>query len=185
MVSRLILVCCLFAGGTVLPGCATPPRKLCLSGCVNSASIRAHRMVQSCMERATSRVAYRTVVKRLPLNPLEIEPAQLLNSRRPTAAEAKILSAMQKELRTCTGLTKLEDLHPDPVMARLIRQTERDADGVVDELIARRLSWGEANKRRFVLATELDAELHRESPTAAGASSADLPPPDSPAPVIR
>lgn len=185
MVSRLILLCCLFAGGAVLPGCATRPRTLCLSGCVNSASIRANRMVQSCMERATSRAAYRAVVRRLPLNPLGIEPAQLLNSRRPSAAEAKILSAMQKELRACTGLAKLEDLHPDPGMARRIRQTERDADGVVDELIARRLSWGEANKRRFVLATELGAELQRELPTASGVSVADLPPPDSSAPVVR
>lgn len=185
MDSRLIVLCCLLVDGAALSACASPPRRLCLSGCVSSASIRANRLVQSCIDRVAGKGTYRAVLERLPLNALEIEPLKLLNPQRPSPAEAKALSSLQKEVRACTGLATMGDLHPDPELARLIRQSERDADRVLDELIGRRLSWGSANKLRFALATDLEAELRRDKPAGLGAFSVVPPLPSDPAEVER
>jgi hypothetical protein len=171
---RLIAVGVLVLIEVSLPACMTPPRKLCLSGCVNSASIRANRLARSCRERVADRVAYRTISKRVPIDALETQPEQMLNERRPSRDEAESLSSMQRELIACRKLVSAASLHPDPRLIELILQSQRDSDHIIDELINRRLSWGQANRRRFALATALLAQVRRATAVPLNSPATDL-----------
>lgn len=173
---RLIAVGCLVVIEFSVPACMTPPRKLCLSGCVNSASIRANRLARSCRERVADRGLYRNISKLVPIDALETKPEQMLNERRPSANEAASLGAMQRELIACRKLVSAADLHPDPQMIELILRSQRDSDRIIDELVNRRLSWGQANRRRFALATELMDQLRQATAISHSAPGTELGP---------
>jgi hypothetical protein len=136
-----------------------------LTSCQTTAQIQADLIKQNvqiankntkmCFRKVEINPAYQGIVKHQPLN-LNVSPLpeQLADNSEPSDEDIKAIINLNKELEPCRT-KNIEDLMNGvpgfiPTLARLYHAV----DFVNVDLIQRKITWGEANKRRIVLMDE-------------------------------
>lgn len=146
----------------LLTGCQSmAPRSACLS-CANGVlSVNATQEAYACMGRIAANPRYGKVASHQPLDGSEPTAAQLADTAIPTADEAQLLADIRKEVAACreTTIASYAQILPEVVPAAL--QAYRDSDRVMNELIQRKIGWGEGNKKRLAIRQGLAAEAAR------------------------
>lgn len=157
--SRAMILGALLGG--LLSACVAPPQKLCLSGCASSASIHANREAVACIGRIADNPAYRSVARHLPIDGSDPKPSQMLDDSRPTAEEARLLTAIRSDMADCRKRTLESFARLTPALVPLAEEAYRESDRIWDALIRREMSWAEANQQRFAVKYELTRRAER------------------------
>jgi len=149
------------AGLLLIAGCQ--PMVLhgaCLS-CQSGASMAANQAAFECMGRIATNPAYRSVAAHQPLDGSDPTAAQLADPAVPTPEEARTLAAVHEDIVACRGPTLKNFSQIAPAVIPAALEAYRDSDRVTDELVNRKITWGEANKRKRAIRADLTAKAAR------------------------
>lgn len=150
---RLYRVLLLVSAIIGLQGCQ-PVRRLNL----DSVTL-ANREAFACMQRIAQNPANREVAIHLPLDGQDPTPAQLADGAPPTAAEAEALRGIHQDVIACREKTLASFAAISPEAIPVAKDAYRKSDEVMDQLINRKISWGEANRQKSALRASLTAKL--------------------------
>lgn len=142
-----------------------------ITGC-QTAAIKKARWIYSNMREATQRVkicteyienkpVYQSLFNRLP-RPKNITPMHMADTSKPTKEDVKNIIAVYNEDAQCRKQS-IEDMSRIvPSTVPILVDGYRANDLVTAELIERKISWGEANKRRSDIYSDVQAKFRAE-----------------------
>lgn len=119
----------------------------------------ANREALACMERIAKNPANRDVAIHLPLDGKDPTPAQLADGALPTATEAQTLRVIHQDVISCREKTLANFSLISPEAIPVAKDGYRESDEVVEQLVNRKISWGEANHRKSAIRASLVEKL--------------------------
>lgn len=129
----------------LITGCQTAAIKKAMW--IRSNMQAMNQRVKACHENVADKPAYQSLFSRLPF-PTNITPMHMADTSKPTKEDVKNIIAFYNEDAQCRkqSIEGLSGIVPS--MVPIIVDTYRAYDLVTADLIERKISWGEANKRR-------------------------------------
>lgn len=116
---------------------------------------------KECFEYIENKPAYQNLFSRLPRSN-KITPMQMADTSRPTAEDVTNIIAVYNEDAQCRKLV-IEDMSRIvPSFVPIFINAYRTQDLVTADLIERKISLGEANKRRSEIKSDTEAKLRAE-----------------------
>jgi hypothetical protein len=140
----LILVCILMVG------CLTAAQRQALS--IRQNAQAANERAIACLRNITTNPGYQQLAKHAPLD-TRINPTleQLADKEVPTNEDVQIIIAFHNELAQCRERIIEDLMNVIPGIIPIVVQGYHQADLITVDLMERKLSWGEANKKRTAL----------------------------------
>jgi hypothetical protein len=114
-----------------------------------------------CSSKVETNPAYAGIAKHIPLNG-NVSPtfAQLADDSMPSEEDSKNLVAYHNEMEPCRRLpTDNELMKTIPGFMPILLQTHYETDLVIVDLVQRKITWSEANRRRMTLRNDYKAKI--------------------------
>ncbi len=123
----------------------------------------AEQRVYACLQNIETNPVYQGLSKHTPLTG-RMTPSieQLTDDTLPTEDESKVIVALHNELSQCRA-RGIEDLMKTvPSLVSIFVPAYLEGDLITVELIKRKITWGEANKRKATIKNETMSKGHAE-----------------------
>jgi len=156
---RVALMPCYLSVAILASGCQMAPRTLNVSEFGGSERVDSNKNALDCMKKIANNPTYSEIVRHEPLDGGDPTPAQLADRATPTVNDVKLLPAIHKEVLACRDSTLVDIAKTTPEILPALLKAYREADQINDELISRKTTWAEANRRR----NEIKANALREA----------------------
>lgn len=164
--NALLLVALFF----VLAGCATAAQQKAFEIRTNLQELL--KRTAACVQNIRDNPVYQPLFAHMPKTDIGIlnpSLAQLTDNGLPTEEEAKLLVASHKELTACRQRMIEDSMKAVPSTVPLLLQQFNQADSLTVDLLQRKITYGEANRKSSALANDFIAryqgalaELDRE-----------------------
>lgn len=171
--SHLVVGSCFF----LMIGCETATQKhiSTLAADIQAAEQRAY----ACAQQIETNPAFQGISKHTPLTGRttpNIE--QLADDAIPTEEESKVIVALHNELSQCRARGIEDFMKTVPSLVSIFTPAYLEGDLITVELIKRKITWGEANKRKATIKNEAmtkgQAEVQRLNQAYARSHEAEL-----------
>src|SRR3990172_7406370 len=145
----------------IVSGCATMAQKRLAS--INADFQAAEQRAFACLQHIETNPSYKGISRHAPLTGRIIATIeQLADDATPTEEEVKVIVAHHNDLSQCRA-RGIEDLMKIvPSFVSIIVPAYFESDLITVELIKRKITWGEAARRRAVIKNEMMAKGHAE-----------------------
>jgi hypothetical protein len=122
-----------------------------LSGCQTTRLISAGSKLNSCAQDVVNMSEYAVVMKHWPTMIGTGEPTatQMADKTYPTPEEAEALQKVHDRLAACRNSAINDYDEVNPAMRGIAKESFKEADAIDDDIINRRITWGEANRRYY------------------------------------
>jgi hypothetical protein len=175
---RILLVTLLFIF-LLTAGCQTAAQRQ--SSFIRENMQVANQKITTCIEKVATNPAYQSISVHVPLSG-KVNPTlvQLTDNGMPTDEDIQVIIAIHNEMEHCRGQAIEDYSKITPGIIPMAVQMYHAGDLVVVDLIQRKITWGEYNKRRVALRDEFRvkiqafyAQLDRDLVTSHRAEIAD------------
>jgi len=124
-----------------------------------SAFMKAKRAeAAACEDKVRKSDAFRPIARRIPPPGGKPAPAQLADRSPITADEARAMTAVAPEFKTCRAIWEDGETALVPAMAPILKQYEQKHAAIIDSLVTRKLPWGGYYRAQMALSANLKAE---------------------------
>lgn len=144
----------LFAGSLLLiAGCQTMAQRQ--AEALRVSMQVANQKIKACVQKIESNPAYQEIAKHTPLNGL-VSPTllQLADAGVPTDEDVQAIIALHNEVSVCRGHSIEDYMQIVPGIIPTTVELYRMSDLITVDLIQRKITWGEANRKRLALKEE-------------------------------
>jgi hypothetical protein len=142
----------------LMAGCLTAAQRQVIS--IQQNTQAANEKIRACLQKITTNPAYQGIAQHAPLNTL-INPTllQLADTGLPTNEEVEVIVAIHNELASCREQAIEDFMKIVPGIIPIVVQGYHQTDLITVDLMQRKITWGEANKRRTALKDDVMAKL--------------------------
>lgn len=121
----------------------------------------AKQRADDCFQKIDGNPLYQNINQRLPSDPNQATPMQMADESIPTDEDVQIMISRNNESALCRGQFIEDHMQVVPSIIPFMTEYYYSCDLVAVDLIQRKTSWGEANKRRRGLAVKLQSQLRQ------------------------
>lgn len=141
----------------LMAGCQTVAQRQATSIRENIQAV--NQTLLACLQKIETNPAYQSITSHRPLGRLNPTLPQLADNGVPSDEDVKVVIAIHNEGALCRerAIEDLIKIVPNVIPALV--QSYHDGDLIMVDLIQRKITWGEANKRRLALKDQLIAKL--------------------------
>lgn len=150
--TRAIQIIVAIYTGSLLIGCQTSAQRQTLL--IQEGFRNAGRNMEDCMKDIELNVKYQILFKYIPKGNNDATLEQLTSTKVPSDEEAKLIIDCHKEILTCRK-NYIENLsNITPGLVPLYINTYNSVDFILADLVQKKITWGEANKRYSTIKIE-------------------------------
>ena len=153
--TRLIVV--IFAC-VLISSCQTVTQRQVAS--IQEGSEAANKKIMACVSKIETNPAYQSIALHTPLNG-QVNPtlAQLNDNGKPNDEEVQVIIAIHNEMAPCRERAIEDYMKIAPGIVPTIVHLYHESDLIAAELIQRKITWGEANKKSYALRVDYLAQI--------------------------
>ncbi len=155
--AQVLVGSCLF----LMIGCETATQKhiSTLTADIQASEQRAY----ACLQKIETNPAFLGISKHTPLSGrMTPNIQQLADDTIPTEEESKVIVALHNELSQCRARGIEDFMKTVPSLVSIFVPAYLEGDLITVELIKRKITWGEANKRKAAIKNETMTKGHAE-----------------------
>lgn len=134
----------------LISGCQTVTQRQVTS--IREGSQAANQKIIACVSKIETNPAYQSIARHTPLNG-QVNPtlAQLNDNGKPNDEDVQVIVAIHNEMAPCRERAIEDYMKITPGIIPTILQLYHASDLIAAELIQRKITWGEANKKSYAL----------------------------------
>ena len=120
----------------------------------------AQQKVKDCMSKIAANPAYKSFAQHMPLGGT-VYPTltQLADDNLPTAEDVKVIIALHNDMAPCRERLIEDAMNVNPGFIPTMLQFYNGSDLIMVSLMQRKITWGEANKKRSALINDFMAKM--------------------------
>jgi hypothetical protein len=125
---------------------------------INENMTATYQKSEACIQRANTNPAYQSIAEHMPLNS-KATLEQLADNGKPTDKDIKVIIALHNEKEPCRVQLIQDEMKILPGLVPIDIKYFHEKDLIAVDLIQRKITWGEANKKYMASKVEYQAKF--------------------------